>query len=78
MLLIAIPVLGAIAALAFSPAVVARRSMISGRSELSDARTLLLRGDVAQAKEKFQAASAEFSDAVESAGNPFIRVESFF
>jgi hypothetical protein len=77
-LLIAIPVLGAVAALSFSPAVAARRSMISGRSELSEARALLLKGDVAQAKEKFQSAATDFSDAVGSAGNPFIRVESLF
>jgi uncharacterized protein DUF4012 len=77
-LLIAVPVLGAIAALSFSPAVAARRSMISGRSQLAEARALLLKGDVAQAKEKFHSAAEDFSDAVDSAANPFIRVESFF
>ena len=50
--------------------------MLAGRSQLTAARSLLLRGDVAQAEEKFRTAAGEFHDAVASAGNPFIGIES--
>ena len=64
-LLIAVPVLGALAALSFAPAVAARRSMIAGRSELTEARALLLKGEIdAVVSARVPAAFAQGKDSV--------------
>jgi hypothetical protein len=75
-LLIAVPLLGGLAALSLIPAAAARRNMISGRDALGEARTLLLQGNVEEARTRFASASADFTEAVASAGNPLIRIES--
>jgi hypothetical protein len=66
-----------VTALSLIPAAAARREMIAGRSDLGDARALLLKGDVEEARAKFAAANEHFDAAVGSAGNPLIVIESF-
>ncbi|MDP9243428.1 MAG: hypothetical protein M3O84_09700, partial [Actinomycetota bacterium] len=75
-LLIVVPVLGGLAALSLIPATAARRSMVAGRDSLGQARALLLKGSVQEAQAKFASAHADFTDAVASAANPLIRIES--
>jgi hypothetical protein len=72
-----VPVLGGLAALSLIPAAAARRSMVAGRGSLGQARALLLTGNVQEAQTKFAAAHAAFANAVASAANPLIRIESF-
>jgi hypothetical protein len=60
--------------LALIPALAARTEMQTGRSELVQARVLLLEGDLTGAERAFERSEAAFGEAADSARNPALRL----
>jgi hypothetical protein len=77
-LLVAIPVVGILTALAVIPAAGARDHLERGRDGLAKAQSALLKGDLAQALEGFTAAEGEFRQAKASGDNPLLRIPALF
>ncbi|MEA2557289.1 MAG: hypothetical protein QOG88_827 [Actinomycetota bacterium] len=76
-LLIAIPVLIAIALLSIAPALGSREHFQKGKDELTQAQSALFNGDIETANRAFQGARFEFEQAAGAGNNPFVRITSW-